>query len=177
MLAKDANGEGKGLDECILWNDPKADQPQQSDQQRIGERMKPHRGISQAIFEQSEHERQQRGPLSSLEQGDQNQGSHYQIRTEVGNAHLGNEDELEEEREKSSSSLASLIHHYVFRRRGTRGGVEEVVKDAYSTILFSESRVKKLRCNVKAVGEQLLRGGILVWYVEGSCIRHSHPSA
>lgn len=83
----------------------------------------------------------------------------------------------EKEREKSSSSLASLIHHYVFKRRENRGGVKEVVKDAYSTILFSESRVKKLRCNVKAVGEQLLRGGILVRHVEGSCIRHSHPSA
>ena len=78
----------------------------------------------------------------------------------------------EKEREKSSSSLASLIHHYVFKRRENRGGVKEVVKDAYSTILFSESRVKKLRCNVKAVGEQLLRGGILVRHVEGSCIRH-----
>jgi hypothetical protein len=53
------------------------------------------------------------------------------------------------QREQSARALASMIHHNIFQRRELRGGVDDVVQEAFlSTILFTQSGIieGELRC-------------------------------
>ncbi len=52
-------------------------------------------------------------------------------------------------RDRSARALASMIHHNIFQRRELRGGVDDVVREAFlSTILFTQSGIieGELRC-------------------------------